>query len=271
MDKKVCELLNLTQKLLDQSIVIVDDSLSPIESIAAEQVRYSIFLRVHMSEALKFGYGAYHSCKHGWGHGGIGAARSIYEILLDIKYINQDEMHQEERVTRFMAHGDEYLYLKMERKLQMGATISQKYQDERTNAYDQLKKMYNNKHDRDIKSGIIKTEATPRYRKYNWAGIDLTKKVELVNQKQFHQFYKDFAELSHVGMGAILDALEESTPKQLVVDLDLHPSPIHCFSVLKVVFVCIAGILEEYMAHFEIEHSCYPNLEELWKDYKKLL
>ena len=271
MDKKVCELLKLTQKLLDQSIVIVDDSLSPIESIAAEQVRYSIFLRVHMSEALKFGYGAYHSCKHGWGHGGIGAARSIYEILLDIKYINQNEMHREERVTRFMDHGDEYLYLKMERELQIGVTISQKFQDERTNAYNQLKKKYKDKHDRDIKSGIMKKKATPRYRKHNWAGIDLTKKVELVDRKKFHQLYKDLAELSHVSMGVILNALEDSTPDQLVVDVDLHPSPVHCFSVLQVVFACITGILEEYMAHFEIEHSCYPDLEELWEDYKKLL
>lgn len=271
MDKKVCELLNLAQKLLDQSIVIVDDSLSPIESIAAEQFRYSIFLRVHISEALKFGYGAYHSCKHGWGHGGIGAARSIYEILLDIKYINQDEMRREERVIRFMDHGDEYLYLKMERELQIGATIPQKYQDERTNAYDQLKKRYNDKHNRDIKSGIIKAEATPRYRKYNWAGIDLTQKVKVVDQKQFHQLYKELAELSHVSMRAVINALAESTENQLVADLDLHPSSVHCFSVLTVVFVCIAGILEEYMAHFEIEHSCYPNLEELWKDYKKLL
>ena len=234
MDKKVCELLNLTQKLLDQSIVIVDDSPSPIESIVAEQVRYSIFLRVYMSEALKFGYGAYHSCNNGWGHGGIGAARSIYEILLDIKYINQDEMHREERVTRFMDHGDEYLYLKMERELQIGATISQKYQDERTNAYDQLKKTYNDKHDRDIKSGIIKTEATPRYRKYNWAGLNLTQKVELVNQKQFHQFYKDLAELSHVSMGAILAALEESTQNNLVVDSDLHRSEVLPFIQTKI-------------------------------------
>ena len=264
MNKKVCELLNLTQKLLDQSKGI-------IEPMDAKADRYSIFLWVQMGEALKFGYGAYHSCHQRWGHGGIGAARSIYEILLDIKYINQDEMHREERVTRFMDHGDEYLYLKMERDLQIGATISQKYQDERTNAYDQLKKKYNDKHNRDIKSGIIKAEATPRYRKYNWAGIDLTQKVEVVDQKQFHQLYKELAELSHVSMGAVINAFAKSTKNQLVGDLDLHPSSVHCFSVLTVVFVCIAGILEEYMAHFEIEHSCYPNLEELWKDYKKLL
>ena len=93
----------------------------------------------------------------------------------------------------------------------------------------------------------------------------------MVDQEQFHQLYKELAELSHVSMGAVINAFAKSTKNQLVGDLDLHPSSIHCFSVLTVVFVCIAGILEEYMAHFEIEHSCYPNLEELWKDYKKLL
>ena len=109
MDAKVPELLNLTKSLLDQSVEIVDDSVPSIESVPAEEVRYSIFLRVQMSEALKFGYGAYYSCKHSWGHGGIGAARSIYEILLDIKYINHDKTHREERFMRFLDHGNEYL------------------------------------------------------------------------------------------------------------------------------------------------------------------
>lgn len=93
MDKKVPELLDLTRKLLDQSMEIVNNSLPSSKSGPVEEVRYSIFLRVQMSEALKFGYGAYHSCNCGWGHGAIGAARSIYEILLDIKYINHDETH----------------------------------------------------------------------------------------------------------------------------------------------------------------------------------
>lgn len=66
MNEKVPELLDLTKKLLDQSMEIVDDSVPSSESVPAEEVQYSIFLRVQMSEALKFGYGAYHSCKHGW-------------------------------------------------------------------------------------------------------------------------------------------------------------------------------------------------------------
>ena len=129
MDEKVTELLDLTRKLLDQAMEIVNDSLPSIESVAAEEVRYSIFLRVQMSEALKFGYGAYYSCNNGWGHGGIGVARSIYEILLDIKYINQDEAHKDRRFTRFMDHGVEYLYHKMERIIEFGQVVSQKEQD----------------------------------------------------------------------------------------------------------------------------------------------
>lgn len=51
MDEKVPELLDLTKKLLDQSMEIVNDSLPDTESVPAEEVRYSIFLRVQMSEA----------------------------------------------------------------------------------------------------------------------------------------------------------------------------------------------------------------------------
>ncbi len=38
MDEKVAELLDLTRKLLDQAMEIVNDSLPSIESVAAEEV-----------------------------------------------------------------------------------------------------------------------------------------------------------------------------------------------------------------------------------------
>ena len=268
MDAKVPELLNLTRRLLDQSTEIVNDSLSSIESVPVEKVRYSIFLRVQMSEALKFSYGAYHSCNHGWGHGGIGAARSIYEILLDIKYINQDK---EERFTRFLDHGAEYLYRKMERIRESGQTVSQKGQDRYTDAYDQLKRRYNDKHKQEVDSGIEKADATPKYRPYNWAGLSLKEKADAINREQFHQLYKDLSNLSHVSIRATLEAIADSTKNKFEVDLSLYPDPIHCFRVLTVVFTCISGILEEYMTHFKIERSGYPSLENLWNNYQELL
>ena len=271
MDAKVPELLDLTKSLLDQSVEIVDDSVPSSERVPAEEVRYSIFLRVQMREALKFGYGAYHSCNNGWAHGGIGAARSMYEILLDIKYINHDETRKDERFTRFLDHGAEYLYLKMERELRLGGQISQKEQDELRDKYNQLKKKYKNMHEQDVKSGIAKPDATPRYRKYNWAGLDLTEKVEEVNLDTFHQLYKELAELSHVSMGATLRAIERFAKDQIEVDMNLNPGPVHCYKVLDVAFTCLSGILEEYMAYFEIEHSSYPILGNLWRDYKELL
>jgi hypothetical protein len=281
MDEKVPELLDLTRKILNQSMKVVNDSLPSIESVPAEEVRYSIFLRVQMSEALKLGYGAYHSCNSGWGHGGIGAARSIYEILLDIKYINHDELPKDERFTRFLDHGAEYLYLKMERELQIGAIISQKKQTELKNAYDQLKKKYNDKHKQDINSDIKKADATPKHRPYNWAGLDLRKKVGKINSGQsqnekvdlwkFHQLYKELSDLSHVSIRATLNAIVDATENQLEVDLSLYPSLVHCYDVLTVVFTCISGVLEEYMKYFGIRYSNYPDLENLWKDYKELL
>ena len=271
MNEKVPELLDLTKKLLDQSIEIVNDSLPSMESVVTEEVRYSIFLCVQMSEALKFGYGAYYSCYHGWGHGGVGAARSIYEILLDIKYINQDETRKEERFTRFLDHGTEYLYRKMEMIRESGQMMPQKKQDEYTNKYDQLKKKYKNMHDQDVKSGIAKADATPKHRPYNWAGLDLSEKVEEVNLKQFHQLYKDLANLSHVSIRATLGAIVDSAENQIEVDLSLDPSHVHCFSILTVVFTCIAGILEEYMKYFQIDHSCYPGFKNVCEVYKELL
>ena len=61
MDKKVPELLNLTKKLLDQATEIVQYR-QPQKPVAYKEVQYQIFLRVQLSEALKFGYGAYYSC-----------------------------------------------------------------------------------------------------------------------------------------------------------------------------------------------------------------
>ena len=270
MDQKVSELLDLTKKLLDQSIKIVNDSLPESESVAAEEVRYSIFLRVQMSEALKFGYGAYYSCKNGWAHGGIGAARSIYEILLDIKYINQDKTSRKKLFTRFLDHGDEYLYHKMERIRESGQTVSQKEQDKYTAAYDQLKKKCNDRRKQEVDSGVEKVDATPKHRPYNWAGLNLKEKADTINQEQFHQLYKDLSNLSHVSIGATLDAITKFTENQMEVHLNFHPGDKHCFFVLNVVFPCIYGILEEYMAYFGIEPSCYPTLEKTLEDRGKL-
>ena len=248
------------------AVHIVDDSLPLIEPVP-----YSIFLRVQMSEALKFSYGAYYSCHHGWGHGGIGAARSIYEILLDIKYISQDETHKDERFTRFLHHGAEYLYRKMERIRESGQVVSQKEQDEYTDKYNLLKKKYKDMHEQDIKSGITKAEATPKHRPYNWAGLDLTDKVKEINLEQFHQLYKDLANLSHVSIRATLDAIADSTANQFEVDLSLHSGSAHCFGVLTVTFTCIVGMLQEYIGYFKIDYSRYPTLEDLVEDYKELL
>ena len=67
-DAKVPQLLNLTRKLLDQVTNIVKIPVSHT-SVERKEILYQIFLRVQLSEALKFSYGAYYGCYHGWGHG----------------------------------------------------------------------------------------------------------------------------------------------------------------------------------------------------------
>ena len=271
MDAKVPELLNLTKKLLNQSLEIVNDSLPPIESVRAEEFQYSIFLRVQMNEVLKFGYGAYYSCKNGWGHGGIGAARSIYEVLLDIKYINQDEACKDERLTRFFDHGDENLYREMEINCQLGLKGSQDVQNKLTRAYDQLKKKYDDRHKQEVDSGIKKADATPRYSPLNWSGLSITQKAKVLNMMLFHQLYKVLSNLSHVNTNAVHRAISEISRNRIELDLNIHPDHTHCYDVLTVVFTCIFGILEEYMKYFQIAYSSYPDLGHLQKDYKALL
>ena len=168
-------------------------------------------------------------------------------------------------------HGDEYLYRKMVRIRESRKTVSQQEQNKYTNAYEQLKRKYKNKYDQDIKSGVAKADATPKHRAYNWAGLNLKEKANTINQEQFHQLYKDLSNLSHVSIGATLDAIANSTKNNFVVDLSLYSSPVHCFPVLAVMFTCISGILEEYMTHFKIERSDYPILANLWNDYQELL
>ena len=273
MNEKAPELLDLTKKLLDQSVEIVNDSLPSVESVPMKEVLYSNFLRAQISEALKFGYGAYHSCDQGWGHGGIGAARSIYEIFLDIKYINDDEARKDERFERFVDHLAQARYDQMKRNLGIGKEIPEETQHRIKHDYEQLKKKYKDKHEQDLKHGIAKEDATPKHRPYNWAGLALNekvKKVKEVNLEQFHQLYKNLSDLSHVSMRSVHEATIKPSSNWIDMHLNFQPSYVHCSSVLNVVFPCILGILGEYMKYFRIEYSCYSTLEKILKDRDEL-
>ncbi len=266
MDEKVSELLDLTKKLLDLSKDIFEESLTPHESLERMNALYSVFLRVQMQEALRFGYGAYYSCYHGWGHGGIGAARSIYEILLDIKYINHDQACKDERFERFMDHRAEVRHRVMERALQVGKNAPQEKQRRIKNDYDHLKKKYNDKHKQEVDSGIKKADATPKYNRYNWAGLNLKEKADEINLEQFHQLYKELSDLSHVSMRAVLEATTEDSKNQIGVRFNFHPNKKYCLSVLSIIFLCIHRLLEEYMTYFGIKPSCYPTLQKILED-----
>ena len=253
----------LLRKLLDQTKEIVTENFPSSQSSELKKVKYSIFLRVQMNEALRFGYGAYYSCKHGWAHGGIGAARSVYEILLDIKYINHDEVRKDERFERFMDHCAEVRYRVMERSLQIGKNVPQEKQHGIKNDYDHLKKKYKDKHKQSRKSDVV----TPDYRSHNWAGLNLKEKADEINLEQCHQLlYKELSDLSHVSMRSVLEAITKDAENQIDVRFNFHPNDKYCLRVLSVVFLCIYGILGEYMTYFGIELSCYPTLEKILED-----
>lgn len=271
MDEKVSELLDLTKKLLDQAKEIVTENLPPSQSLDFKKARYSIFLRVQMSEALKFGYGAYYSCKQGWGHGGIGSARSIYEIFVDIKYINENEIDRNERVERFVDYASELICRDMEKALERGLKISQKQQDQIRNDYHQIIEKYHQKHKEELALGVEKEDATPGYKRFYWSGISIADMAKRVNLGEAHQaLYGQLSDLSHVSARKMLSSIANFTKNQIEVYLNFGPEHEHCFPVLNVIFLCIYGILEEYMAYFGIEPSCYPILEKILEDRGKL-
>lgn len=114
-----------------------------------------------------------------------------------------------------------------------------------------------------------KTNPTPKYRRYYWAGLNLTEKTDALNLEKFHQLYKNLSDLSHISMRSVQQAMTKTSESQIDVRLNFQPSDVHCSSVLNVVFPCILGILGEYMEYFRIA-PCYSTLERILEDREKL-
>ena len=247
--------LPLTKKLLDQSRDILgqlDVVMELDKSMPNMDDMYLIFLHIHMKLALSLAHGAYYSCNHGWGIGGVGAARSIYEIFVTIEYIKK---HRDERLERFMRVGiTEARQKAMETAILHGMSIPQDRKKEIGNTYKQMKKKYEN--------------ATPPYEKHKWAGISIEEMAARINWQPTHKLvYGQLSQISHISAN-LMDQHLTMEGDKVRIDSKPHESNEYFHEVLDVVFEYISRILDEFMRAFKIQPPA--TLEQIQKDYIKV-
>lgn len=257
MSQKVSKILPLTRDLLDQSRDILGqrrlDVVMELDKFTPNMDdMYLIFLHVHMKIALSLGYGAYYSCYHGWGIGGVGAARSVYEIFVTVEYIKK---HRDERLERFIFNTAEARLDDMETLILLGVDTPQNKKKEIGNTYKLYKQKYEN--------------ATPPYEKHKWAGISIEEMAAKINWEKRHKLvYGQLSQISHVSAKLMDNHVIEMEGNKIRIDSKLHESNEYCVDVLNVVFEYISLILDEFMKAFKIQPSA--TLERIQKDAEGL-
>ena len=255
MAQQVSNILLLTKKLLDQSRDILgqlDVAMELDKSTPSMEDMYLIFLHIHTKLALSLAYSAYYSCNHGWGIGGVGAARSIYEIFVTIEYIKK---HRDERLERFMRVGiAEARQNAMETAILHGMPIPPDRKKEIGNTYKQMKQKYEN--------------ATPPYEKHKWAGISIEEMAAKINWTKKHKLvYGLLSQISHVSAN-LMDQHLTIEGSKIRIDSKLQESNEYCVEVLSVTFEYISRILDEFMRAFKIQPPAI--LEQIQKDFIKV-
>ena len=255
MAQQVSNILLLTKKLLDQSRDILgqlDVAMELDKSTPSMEDMYLIFLHIHTKLALSLAYSAYYSCNHGWGIGGVGAARSIYEIFVTIEYIKK---HRDERLERFMRVGiAEARQNAMETAILHGMPIPPDRKKEIGNTYKQMKQKYEN--------------ATPPYEKHKWAGISIEEMAAKINWTKKHKLvYGLLSQISHVSAN-LMDQHLTIEGSKIRIDSKLQESNEYCVEVLSVTFEYISRILDEFMRAFKIQPPA--TLEQIQKDFIKV-
>lgn len=218
---------------------ICNQLLGTVKSLPRQEAEYLIFLYIHTRLALDLAYGAYHSCAHGWSIGGIGAARSIYEICLNTMYIKSggNKTVRNRRLKRFMmsvseARSDTMIWRK-ENLQQTG----KKKKREIENQYKAYKTKYK--------------KATPPYQKNKWAGISIKQMAQEVGWKQtYKDVYGKLSQISHVSEVIISDESIEQTEREIHFNSNLNQNDEHLLDVLDVIFDYIPLMLDEYMEAF---------------------
>ena len=89
MDPEVSKFLKSMRDSLNL-VVCIFEALPEVVSVPDHtNEQYLKFLYINTEKALRLANGGYYSCHHGHPIGGIGAARSIYEICTAIQYVNK--------------------------------------------------------------------------------------------------------------------------------------------------------------------------------------
>ena len=88
MSSEISTLLTTIKENLDSASHLFDE-LPEVVKVSSETAQYLEFLYAHTEKALRFANGAYYSCYHDYPIGGVGAARSVYEICVAVQYVNE--------------------------------------------------------------------------------------------------------------------------------------------------------------------------------------
>ena len=220
---------------------ISNQLLGTVKSLPRQEAKYLVFLYIHTHLALDLAYGAYHSCRHGWPIGGIGAARSIYEICLNTMYIKSkgNKIVRNERLERFMMSIAEVRHDTM--ICGIGKENLQQMCEEKKQEIGNQYKQYKTKYKKTIHP----------YDKNKWAGISIKQMAQEVGWEQTYiDVYGKLSQISHVSEVIISDEVIEQTEKEIHFNSNLDQNDEHLLDVLDVIFEYIPLMLDEYMEVF---------------------
>lgn len=104
MNLEINKLLKSTRDGLDLATSVFEALPEVVKMPHETNDQYLKFLYTYTEKALRLANGAYYSCYHGHPIGGIGAARSVYEICVAVQYVNKVP---NERIKEFLRNQSE--------------------------------------------------------------------------------------------------------------------------------------------------------------------
>ena len=261
--QKPNKILILVGELLEYARSYIHGQLKSIKLSRGLDGMYSVFLYIHTHLALDLAHGAYHNCCYGWPIGGIGAVRSIYEICLNVMYVESgmNKTIRNGRLERFMMSVTEARHDTMTSGI--GRENLQRMDEERKQKIGNQYKEYKAKYEKMI----------PPYEKNRWAGISRKKMAQEVGWEKAHgQVYELLSQISHVSEMVINDEIKGQVRNEMQCNSSLNPSNEYLVEVLDVIFEYIPIILDEYMEAFMVPleiQRLRRVIQNIQNDYKK--